>query len=71
MKDDKTDAILREAMNKSGLSKVDIKRLGSGKYQFGSRVIQTKMDNDGNVAIHVGEDYVDVSEFIDQYKQAE
>jgi len=69
IKGDEIDEMFAEALNRANLN-LPVKRLGPGKYMFGSRQIMAKIIN-GKLVIRVGGGYMSVDEFIDQYGKIE
>lgn len=65
MKGDEVDALFAYHFNKAQLA-LPVKRLGPGKYMFGSKQILAKIVN-GKLLIRVGGGYCGVDEFIEQY----
>ena len=62
---DEIDALFGQAIMRHNCA-VQIERLASGKYRFGSRNIIAKIIN-GKLVIRVGGGYMSVDEFIQQY----
>lgn len=56
-------------MNKAQID-IDVKRLGPGKYLFGTRNIMCKIIN-GKLVVRVGGGYMSADEFIEQYGKIE
>ena len=69
VKGDKIDELLCSYLNKANLD-FEIKRLGEGKYMFGSRQIMCKIVN-GNLLIRVGGGFMSIDEFIEKYGKME
>lgn len=65
VKGDEVDALFAYHINKAQLA-LPVKRLGPGKYMFGSKQILAKIVN-GKLLIRVGGGYCGVDEFIEQY----
>jgi len=56
-------------LNKAQID-IDVKRLGPGKYLFGTRNIMCKIIN-GKLVVRVGGGYMSADEFIEQYGKIE
>lgn len=56
--------------NGSKKVQIEIKRLGEGQYQFGSKKIITKVVN-GKLTVKVGGGYMSVEEFVQTYAEKE
>jgi hypothetical protein len=69
MKGDAIDELFAVHMNKVSLN-LPVKRLGAGKYLFGSKQILAKIIN-GKLVIRVGGGYMSADEFIEQYGRIE
>ena len=69
MKGDAIDELFAKHLNCHCLD-LPVKRLGVGKYMFGSRNIIAKIIN-GNLLIRVGGGYMSADEFIEQYGRME
>ena len=65
IKGDEVDALFAYHFNKAQLA-LPVKRVGPGKYMFGSKQILAKIVN-GKLLIRVGGGYCGVDEFIEQY----
>ena len=65
------DSLMSDYLN-NGSKKVqiEIKRLGEGHYQFGSKKIITKIVN-GKLTVKVGGGYMSVEEFVQTYAERE
>jgi hypothetical protein len=69
IKGDKVDELWCWHLNKHQLD-LDVKRLGPGKYLFGTRNIMCKIIN-GKLVVRVGGGYMSADEFIEQYGKIE
>jgi len=69
MKGDPVDELWCWHLNKAQID-IDCKRLGPGKYCFGSRNIMCKIIN-GKLVVRVGGGYMSADEFIEQYGRIE
>ena len=69
IKGDAIDELFAKHLNKAALS-LPVKRLGIGKYLFGSKQILAKIIN-GKLVIRVGGGYMSADEFIEQYGRIE
>ena len=58
-----------KSLNAVGIN-LPVKRLGPGKYMFGTRQIMAKIIN-GKLVIRVGGGYMSADEFIEQYGKIE
>jgi len=65
VKGDKVDELWCWHLNKAQID-IDVKRLGPGKYMFGTRSIMCKIIN-GKLVVRVGGGYMSADEFIEQY----
>ena len=65
VKGDQVDELFGHHLNKCNCG-VHVKRLGPGKYLFGTRQILAKIIN-GKLVIRVGGGYMSADEFIEQY----
>lgn len=63
VKGDPIDELFAKALNSAGIN-LPVKRLGPGKYMFGSRQIMAKIIN-GKLVIRVGGGYMSADEFIE------
>lgn len=69
VKGDKVDELWCWHLNKAQID-LDVKRLGPGKYLFGTRNIMCKIIN-GKLVVRVGGGYMSADEFIEQYGRIE
>jgi hypothetical protein len=69
VKGDAIDELFAIHLNKANLN-LPVKRLGEGKYLFGTKKILAKIIN-GKLVIRVGGGYMSADEFIEQYGQIE
>ena len=69
VKGDLIDELFAKHLNKAALN-LPVKRLGIGKYLFGSKQILAKIIN-GKLVIRVGGGYMSADEFIEQYGRIE
>ena len=69
VENDEVDKAFGHALNQNVVN-IPVKRLQSGKYMFGTRMILAKIIN-GKLVIRVGGGYMSVNEFIEQYAKAE
>ena len=63
VKGDPIDELFAKSLNAAGLN-LPVKRLGPGKYMFGSKQILAKIIN-GKLVIRVGGGFMSADEFID------
>jgi len=69
VKGDQVDELFAIHLNKARLA-INVKRLGPGKYMFGTKQILAKIIN-GKLVIRVGGGYMSAEEFIEQYGKLE
>jgi len=69
IKGDAVDELWCWHLNKAQID-IDVKRLGPGKYLFGTRNIMCKIIN-GKLVVRVGGGYMSADEFIEQYGRIE
>lgn len=69
VKGDQVDEMFSSFLNASDLD-VDVKRMGEGKYMFGTRLITCRIVN-GKLLVRVGGGFMSVQEFIDHYGKME
>lgn len=69
VKGDQVDELWCWHLNKAQID-IDVKRLGPGKYLFGTRNIMCKIIN-GKLVVRVGGGYMSADEFIEQYGKIE
>lgn len=63
VKGDAVDEYFAKTLNNAGLN-ISVKRLGPGKYMFGSRQIMAKIIN-GKLVIRIGGGYMSAEEFVE------
>ena len=69
VKGDEIDELFVQHLNQVDID-LEVKRLSSGQYMFGTKRIQVKIIND-KLLIRVGGGYMSVEEFIEQYGKME